>query len=682
MKKIGIRVGGMLLALIMIVSLLPFAAFAAEFQDTDGHWAETSIDRWTELGLINGVSESQFSPDGNMTRAQVAQIFANLLKLTAKADLSAYTDVPADAWYADALAACVEAGILKGVGDGLLNPEGTLTREMFFVMCARALSIPEEATLSKEFADSSAISDWAKGSIYALINHGYIAGTTSDTVSPDGLMTRGSAMVLMDRMIAAYVTESGTVAVEQDGAVVVLADNVTLTGSADVVVSVYAEDASVSLKGFNGNARVVAQRDGVTVTNAPAGTVIEAAEGVEGTKANGQQLAADSEVVISGGTTSGGGGGGGSSSQSNDARDAADAAWDDLEKALNGITGHDGAVLVKAGHEGSAYSLTLNVDAIQAGTGAFGDDLLNGLATRIGEALNEHFGACTLTADGQDIYVNGKFQNTALKNALFNVADGFFVTLAGMEADAEGVYTYKSIEGAVTASSDNSTYQLSLDVQLRGSDVEKVQELARTLADHLQMEKLSGAEITERYGIEVSENEAIVVTAEMPDALMQKAVEIAEDKGISADDMQARFNTVTIGAYLDLMKDFQLSDILGSQADSVNSVLSTVNANANLVNKILSKLDVSVKGTALIDGEFTPETGNDEWQKFVNAAAAMLSEEILGQTPGAYASTGTSGDTYYAVPVTVDIDLQSSLGFQASETVVVVLHIDFSAYAN
>ena len=60
----------------------------------------------------------------------------------------------------------------------------------------------------------------------------------------------------------------------------------------------------------------------------------------------------------------------------------------------------------------------------------------------------------------------------------------------------------------------------------------------------------------------------------------------------------------------------------------------------------------------------------------------MLSEEILGQTPGAYASTGTSGDTYYAVPVTVDIDLQSSLGFQASETVVVVLHIDFSAYAN
>ena len=89
MKKIGIRVGGMLLALIMIVSLLPFSAFAAEFQDTDGHWAEASIDRWTELGLINGVSESQFSPDGNMTRAQVAQIFANLLKLTAKADLSA-----------------------------------------------------------------------------------------------------------------------------------------------------------------------------------------------------------------------------------------------------------------------------------------------------------------------------------------------------------------------------------------------------------------------------------------------------------------------------------------------------------------------------------------------------------------------------------------------------------------
>ena len=64
-----------------------------------------------------------------MTRAQAAAIFARLLKLDAKADISKYTDVDSDAWYAEYIAMCVAAGIMNGVGDNAMDPNGTLTRD-------------------------------------------------------------------------------------------------------------------------------------------------------------------------------------------------------------------------------------------------------------------------------------------------------------------------------------------------------------------------------------------------------------------------------------------------------------------------------------------------------------------------------------------------------------------------
>lgn len=62
--------------------------------------------------------------------------------------------------------------------------------------------------------------------------------------------------------------------------------------------------------------------------------------------------------------------------------------------------------------------------------------------------------------------------------------------------------------------------------------------------------------------------------------------------------MQSAFDDITIEAYLNKMAGFSLDDILGSGQSSVNSVLSTVNSNANLINKILSKMTVSVNETS------------------------------------------------------------------------------------
>lgn len=364
---------------------------------------------------------------------------------------------------------------------------------------------------------------------------------------------------------------------------------------------------------------------------------------------------------------------------------ATEKAWDALDAKLAGIKGNDGAVLVTAKREGTAYTLKLNVDAIQSGAAAFGDDFLTGLATNLKNALDENFGRYVLTADGQDVYNKGTFQNTALKNALFSVADGFFYTLNHM-TEENGVYTYKTVNAKVTG---DNTYAFTIAVQLEGEDVAKVKSLAGTLADHLQMEMLDSDAINSRYGITVNESKAIVVTMEMPGKLMQAGV----DKIGSGEDAQKAFDGdgVTVSALLGIMNSIDsLDGVLGSNASDVNSVLNTVNSNANVVNKVLSKMTAKVTAqngtTANFDMTFTPSNTANAWKDFMAGVIAMTGSDegsVGAMKPNQFkvAQEGTYKDYYYAVPVTVTIDLDSSMGFQATETVVVVMHIDFTKYS-
>lgn len=364
---------------------------------------------------------------------------------------------------------------------------------------------------------------------------------------------------------------------------------------------------------------------------------------------------------------------------------ATEKAWDALDAKLAGIKGNDGAVLVTAKREGTAYTLKLNVDAIQSGAAAFGDDFLTGLATNLKNALDENFGRYVLTADGQDVYNKGTFQNTALKNALFSVADGFFYTLNHM-TEENGVYTYKTVNAKVTG---DNTYAFTIAVQLEGEDVAKVKSLAGTLADHLQMEMLDSDAINSRYGITVNESKAIVVTMEMPGKLMQAGV----DKIGIGEDAQKAFDGdgVTVSALLGIMNSIDsLDGVLGSNASDVNSVLNTVNSNANVVNKVLSKMTAKVTAqngtTANFDMTFTPSNTGNAWKDFMAGVIAMTGSDegsVGAMKPNQFkvAQEGTYKDYYYAVPVTVTIDLDSSMGFQATETVVVVMHIDFTKYS-
>ena len=814
------KILSLILVFAMTVSLLTVGTGAVEptYGDTAGHWAESSIERWSAYGIIQG-SNGQFDPNGQLTCAQLATILAKLLKLPAAKD-AGFTDNTADAWYYDAINRCAAAGILNGNGDGTVTPEAPITRERAMVMLARALGIePLRKPDLTKYTDAAQVSAYAQGYVAALIEAGIVGGVTADELAPQDNITRAATVTILDRAIDTYADEAGaTVKADGKGIVLVVADDVTVTGSVDKLL-VPANDIEVTVKGSKNidditvtgdNSKVIlnnstandvtldgeksavetkngAKIDNVIVTENAPGATVDVGSGT--TVGNVENHAEDATVTGNGtvkkvesdkditvktkdtdvknigdekitvtdksgkdttigttgsgssttvnkGTTSSGGGGGSYTPPAqhthawatawsydethhwhncmtagcplgNEDKDgyaahtftngvcvcgvkspevkATEKAWDALNTKLAEIKGNNNAALVTAAHNGTAYALKLNVDAIQSGAAAFGDDFLTGLATNLKNALDDNFGSYVLTADGQDVYNKGTFQNTALKNALFSVADGFFYTLNNM-TEENGVYTYKTVNAKVTGA---NTYAFTIAVQLEGQDVAKVKSLAGTLADHLQMEMLDSAAINSRYGITVNESKAIVVTMEMPDKLMQAGV----DKIGSGENAQNAFDgdNATVANLLGIMKEnmTSLDQALGSNAAEVESVLTTVNSNANVVNKVLSKMTAKVTAqdgtTANFDRTFTPSNTGNAWKDFMAGVIAMTGSDegsVGAMKPNQFkvAQEGTYKDYYYAVPVTVTIDLDSSMGFQATETVVVVMHIDFSRY--
>ena len=240
------KILSLILVFAMTVSLLTVGTGAVEptYGDTAGHWAESSIERWSAYGIIQG-SNGQFDPNGQLTCAQLATILAKLLKLPAAKD-AGFTDNTADAWYYDAINRCAAAGILNGNGDGTVTPEAPITRERAMVMLARALGIePIRKPDLTKYTDAAQVSAYARGYVAALIEAGIVGGVTADELAPQDNINRASTVTILDRAISTYADQAGeTVKVDGKGLVLVVAENVKITGAPEGTKIVVADGAT------------------------------------------------------------------------------------------------------------------------------------------------------------------------------------------------------------------------------------------------------------------------------------------------------------------------------------------------------------------------------------------------------------------------------------------------------
>ena len=178
----------MALAASMLLPANAFAASPSDFSDFPSDWSTTALTNAVENGLLNG-SNGLINASGQLKRAEMAAIVNRAFGATATASLSGYTDVPQDAWYYADLAKAVQMGTFEGSGSQL-NPDDAITREQAFVVLARAFALPDGSASSlSRFSDGNAVSSWARGSVAALVENGYIEGSNG-ALHPQDSITR------------------------------------------------------------------------------------------------------------------------------------------------------------------------------------------------------------------------------------------------------------------------------------------------------------------------------------------------------------------------------------------------------------------------------------------------------------------------------------------------------------
>ena len=153
------------------------------FTDTAGHWSEKNIDFVSARGLLNGTSANTFSPNAPTTRAQLWTVLAR----QADADLTGGAN-----WYEKAQAWAKE----KGISDGA-NPNGTINRAQMVTMLWRAMGQPTAAS-GASFADVPADSYYAQAVAWAIEN-GITAGVGGGRFNPAATCTRAQIAAFLAR---------------------------------------------------------------------------------------------------------------------------------------------------------------------------------------------------------------------------------------------------------------------------------------------------------------------------------------------------------------------------------------------------------------------------------------------------------------------------------------------------
>ncbi len=176
------------------------------FDDADsGDWFYDCVVYVYENGLMDGVSDARFAPDGTVTRAQLVTILWRLDGGPAVNYLLPFTDVAEGEWYTEAVRWAASEGIVNGVSDTEFAPGADVTREQFAAILYRYaqykgydVSIGESTNILS-FTDFDAVSEYAVSALQWACGEGVITGVTESTLVPQGTATRAQAAAMLQR---------------------------------------------------------------------------------------------------------------------------------------------------------------------------------------------------------------------------------------------------------------------------------------------------------------------------------------------------------------------------------------------------------------------------------------------------------------------------------------------------
>lgn len=208
------------LTALMMVAILTLAVSVVAFAAVeDTGFSDVSADSWyaeavmycREHGLMAGIGNSQFAPESDLTRAQLATVLYQIAGSPAVTGQDEFTDTPDDAWYADAVRWISRQNLMGGYGGGLFGPNDPVTREQMTAILWRNAGSPAvEGT--GNYSDAASVASYAAAAVAWASANDMVRPVSSGVFSPKANATRAQvadALMNYGRMGNPSTTPSG-----------------------------------------------------------------------------------------------------------------------------------------------------------------------------------------------------------------------------------------------------------------------------------------------------------------------------------------------------------------------------------------------------------------------------------------------------------------------------------------
>ena len=173
------------------------------FTDLTQDWYMDSIRYVYEHELMYGTTDTTFAPDDALTRGMFVTMLYRMEGKPEATGNTSFTDVPANMYYAPAIAWASANGVVYGTSETAFSPEGKITREQMAAMMRRYASFKKLDTSAKAdlstFADASAVSAWATGDMQWAVASELLYGNNHNQLQPTANATRAQAAAILQR---------------------------------------------------------------------------------------------------------------------------------------------------------------------------------------------------------------------------------------------------------------------------------------------------------------------------------------------------------------------------------------------------------------------------------------------------------------------------------------------------
>ncbi|MBP1992079.1 S-layer homology domain-containing protein [Paenibacillus eucommiae] len=179
-----------------IYAVLEYDKTFADVPET--HWVHRTLKVLTAQQIVQGVNDEEFQPDKKTTRAAFVSLLVKALGLQKDTPSTPFTDVRAGDWYAEDVAAAYAAGLIQGLSETKFAPNAEITREQMAALLVRAYEYRSGSSIQagnelSQYKDGALVSEWMREHVNKAISVGLMQGRGAEIFDPRSDTTRAEA---------------------------------------------------------------------------------------------------------------------------------------------------------------------------------------------------------------------------------------------------------------------------------------------------------------------------------------------------------------------------------------------------------------------------------------------------------------------------------------------------------